>query len=93
MTFPARPMARPKKLVHLQPVAPRGEDVLLRGHGNSGFELVKAKTHEPIQTNIPTLEAAIEVARAHGAAVIWQQSVDNRGRALGDPVRLVKLTD
>ena len=85
-------MGRPKKLVHLQRLAPRAGDVLLRGDGNDGFELVKAKTHEPVQTNIPTLEAAIEVARTHGAGVVWQQSVDNRGRALGDPVRLFKLT-
>ena len=85
-------MSRPKKFVHLQPVAPRAGDVLLRGDGNAGFELVHAKTHERIQTNIPTLQAAIEVARTHGAGVIWQQFVDNRGRALGEPIRLFKLT-
>jgi hypothetical protein len=38
----------------------------------------------------PTVEAAIEVARIHGAGTIWQQSGDNRARALGDPVRLFK---
>ena len=85
-------MSRPKRFVHLQPLAPRAGDVLLRGDGKAGFELVEAKTHEPIQTNIPTLEAAIEIARAHGAGTIWQQSFDNRGRALGDPVWLSKLT-
>ena len=72
---------------------PRFGDVLLRGDGHAGFELVKAVTHEPIRTNLPTVEDAIEVARAQGAAVVWQQSFDNRGRALGDPVRLFKLTE
>ena len=72
---------------------PRSGDVLVRGDGHAGFELVKAVTYEPIQTNLPTVEAAIDVARAQGAMTIWQQSFDNRGRALADPVRLLTLTE
>lgn len=82
----------PLKLTKSQPQVPRFSDVLLRGDSHGGFELLKAVTHEPIQTNLPSVEAAIEVARAQGAGVVWQQSFDNRGRPLGDPVRLFKLT-
>ena len=75
----------------LQQQIPAVGDVLLRGDGYVGFELVKALTLETIQTNIPSLEAVVEVARHYGAGAIWQQSFDNRGRALGDPVRLFQL--
>ena len=81
-------MDTPKPLA----TVPRSGDVLVRGDGQAGFDLVKAGTYEPIQTNLPTVEAAIELARAHGAGMIWQQSFDNRGRALGDPIRLLHLT-
>jgi hypothetical protein len=66
-------------------------DVLLRGDGHAGFELVRAVTHELIEDKIPSLDAVVEVARYHGAATVWQQSFDNRGRPLGDPVRLFTL--
>jgi hypothetical protein len=71
---------------------PQFGDVLLRGDGHWGFELVKAITHESIRKEIPSLAAAVEIARAQGAGIIWQQSFDNRGRPLGDPVRLYTLT-
>jgi hypothetical protein len=69
-------------------LAPSTRDVLLRGDSATGFELVEAGSLHRIQGQIPSIEAAVEIARAHGAGVIWQQSVDNRGRPLGDPVRL-----
>jgi hypothetical protein len=71
---------------------PKIGDVLLRGDGTTGFELVRAGSLERIQAGIPSLEAAIEIARIQGAGAIWQQSFDNRGRALGDPVRLCQFT-
>ncbi len=85
-------MSRPGSRLAIQLKGPRMGDVLLRGDGHLGFELVTAVTHEPIETEIPSLEAVVEVARSHGATTIWQQSFDNRGRALGDPVRLFTLT-
>ena len=82
-------MDNPKQLT----TGPRSGDVLVRGDGHGGFDLLKAVTYEPIQTNLSTVEAAIEVARARGAGMIWQQPFDNRGRALADPIRLLNLTD
>jgi hypothetical protein len=70
---------------------PRFGDVLLRGDGHTGFELVSAITHNPIQQNIGSLADVLNVARLRGAGIVWQQSFDNRGRALGDPVRLSDL--
>jgi hypothetical protein len=49
--------------------------------------MVDAITHHILATSIPTLDAAIETARQHGASAIWQQSLDNRGGPLGDPFR------
>jgi hypothetical protein len=77
--------------VEKRSLSPQVGDVLLRGDGYQGFELVRAVTLEPIQSHIPTLEAVVEVARANGAGAIWQQSFDNRGRALGDAVRLFHI--
>ncbi len=64
-------------------------DVILRGDTLTGFHIVDAITGAHIAGPLPSLLAAIEAARQHGARAIWQQSVDNRGRALGDPMRLL----
>ncbi|HUE89509.1 MAG TPA: hypothetical protein VMO26_25820 [Vicinamibacterales bacterium] len=66
---------------------PRSGDVLLRGDSESGFAVLDAVTHDLIQGGMSTLLEAVDVARARGAGSIWQQSVDNRGRPLGDPAR------
>ena len=64
-------------------------DVILRGDPLIGFHIIDALTEAPIAGPLPSLSAAIEAAWQHGAYAIWQQSVDNRGRALGDPMRLL----
>jgi hypothetical protein len=69
---------------------PQVGDVLLRGDTRQGFQIVDAISHEILAASIPTLEAAIETARRHGASAIWQQSLDNRGRPLGDPFRFLR---
>jgi hypothetical protein len=68
---------------------PERGDFLLRGDGTSGWELVDAVTHAAIEGQLPTIQAAIEAARFHGGGTIWQQVVDNRGRPLGNPSRLM----
>lgn len=68
--------------------APRPGDVLLRGDATSGFYLVDAISLQEIAGPLSTMAAAIESACFHGAAAIWQQLLDNRGRPLGDPIRL-----
>lgn len=64
-------------------------DVVLRGDTVTGFHIVDAITEAHIAGPLPSLSAAIEAARQHGAHAVWQQSVDNRGRALGDSMRLL----
>lgn len=74
---------------HRQPATPgpqRG-DVLLRGSFRAGFEIVDAITDRHIAGPMQ-LSRAIQVAKAHGAIGLWQQSVDDRGRPLGAPSRL-----
>ena len=67
----------------------RHGDVILRGDTHSGFHLYDARTDAHLAGPIPSLPAAIEVARQHGAPAIWQQNTDNRGRPLGEPFRLL----
>ena len=66
---------------------PQLGDVLLRANSVGGFQIVDAVSGKVVIASLPTLEAAVEAARGRGA--IWQQSVDNRGRPLGDPYRLL----
>jgi hypothetical protein len=68
---------------------PKRGDLFLRGDVTVGFELIDALTSATIEHALPSVRAAIEAARRHGAGTIWQQTVDNRGRPLGDPFRLV----
>jgi hypothetical protein len=68
--------------------APQPGDVVLRGDPKSGVEIVDAVTRQRIAGRFRTLEAAVATARFYGAAAIWQQTVDNRGRALGEAYRL-----
>lgn len=68
--------------------ASRNSDVILRGDVAAGFHLYAADTQRHLAGPLPSLPAAIEVAHQYGP-VIWQQSVDNRGRALGEPFRLL----
>jgi hypothetical protein len=72
------------------PDGPTSSDVLLRGDVNGGFYLVDPTTEHVLVKGLPSIAAAIEAARMHGAAEIWQQHVDFRGRPLGDPFRLFR---
>jgi len=71
---------------------PKDGDVFLRGDVIGGFHVLNAISLEHIAGPISSIEGAIEVARRHGGA-IWQQSLDNRGRPLGDPFRLLHPHD
>jgi hypothetical protein len=74
-----------------KPNGPQEGDVFLSGDPLAGFHILNAISLEAIAGPLP-LEAAIEAARVHGGA-IWQQTLDNRGRPLGDPFRLLRPRD
>ena len=62
---------------------PEPGDVLLRGSAEHGYFLVDPCTHELVAGPVGSVVAALALAALH-TATVWQQSVDNRGRALGD---------
>jgi hypothetical protein len=64
----------------------RHGDVLVRHFVGSSLELVDANTHRPIAI-VPTLHHAVTIAAGRGGRV-WSENVDNRGRALGEPILL-----
>ena len=68
--------------------ASTNKDIILRGDASGGFHLYTADTEVHLAGPLPSLPTAIEVAREYGG-VVWQQSVDNRGRVLGAPFRLL----
>lgn len=61
--------------------------VLIRNLPGSEFELVDRDTHELLVARAP-LTDVLQVAAARGVTV-WQQNVDDRGRPLGEPIRLL----
>jgi hypothetical protein len=67
--------------------APQLGDVILRRGANGTVIVVDAITDKQIAGPVQ-LRRAIQLARAHGAAAIWQQHVDERGRPLGDVSRI-----
>ena len=66
---------------------PEPEDVIICDTINDGFVIVDP-TGKRIAGPFPTLFAAIESARTHTTGNIWQQSSDNRGRLVGNPIRM-----
>ena len=68
---------------------PQAGDVLLRGNVAHGFQLVDAVSHRMLAGPITTLDAAVALAREMGGRAMWQQLIDNRGRPLGEPFRLL----
>ena len=68
-------------------MSPKFGDVLIRGEVGGGFEIVDALKFTRLSGHLPTLQEAMTTARLKGGR-IWQQTVDARGRALGDPVPL-----
>lgn len=69
-------------------LSPDPGDVMLRGSFETGFELLKADTLQPIAQGRHPLVDAIHIARRLGAKALWQVNTDDRGRALGTPLRL-----
>ena len=63
---------------------PEAGDVVLRGSTNHGYQIVDAISHRLLGGPVASVTAALELAAQHGATTVWQQSVDNRGRPLGD---------
>jgi hypothetical protein len=84
----ARKNARPVAVPLAPATAPQAGDVVLRGDYAAGVEIVDAVTRKRIAGRFRTIEAAVATARFYGAGSIWQESVDNRGRSLGNTYRL-----
>jgi hypothetical protein len=64
-------------------------DVILRGSIDGAFTVLDAIKRDRVAGPLP-LQEAVAYARQHGAPNIFQQSVDGRGRILGDPSRLAR---
>ena len=69
-------------------VSPRAGDIMLRGSFDGGFELLDAETMRHVSDGRHSISDAITFARQQGADAIWQLNADDRGRALGEPLRL-----
>ena len=63
-------------------------DIVIRGITESGFVLLEAESLTPIAGPFEFFQTAVAAARVRQPHAIWQQSVDNRGRLLGDPFPL-----
>lgn len=63
-------------------------DLVIRGTIADGFELVEAITSRYVAGPFEMFATAMVAARVRHPHAIWQQSVDHRGRLLGDPLRL-----
>ena len=68
-----------------QPIA---GDILIRAATTRGFVVVDAITGRHIAGPFETFSCALSAAKAKRPGSIWQQSVDHRGRRMGDPIRL-----
>jgi hypothetical protein len=84
----ARKNAPPSAKLIARPGLPQSGDLVLRGDQTAGVEIVDAVTRKRIAGRFRTIEAAVATARFYGALSIWQESVDNRGRPLGQAYRL-----
>jgi hypothetical protein len=67
---------------------PRVGDLLIRSFAADRFDLVDVVTLQHVDGPFVALPAAIASARQRNVRAIWQQSLDSRGRPLGDPFRL-----
>ena len=71
---------------------PQSGDILIRrANGNDAFELHDVVTLERLAGPFEDFAAAVAAARAKKPRAIWQQTLDDRGRPLGDPFRLPDL--
>lgn len=67
-------------------------DLLVRGPGLEGFELIEMTTSSVLATGLPSARAALPLARARGG-FLWQQFVDRHGQPLGAPFRLLPIAE
>ena len=63
---------------------PQVGDILIRALKNQRFTLMDVVTTKFLSGPFDGFPAAAAAARARNARMIWQQNVDERGRALGD---------
>ena len=66
---------------------PKFGDVILRATIAGGFFVMDALNKHCVAGPL-SLREAVAYAQAHGAPNIFQQPVDERGRIMGDPLRL-----
>jgi hypothetical protein len=72
---------------------PQSGDILIRSITDSSFELLEAVTLTHVAGPFPDIGAAVNAAQTRGSGIIWQQSVDYRGRPLGDAYELPRRLD
>jgi hypothetical protein len=65
-------------------------DVILRASIDGAFHVLDATSLARVAGPLP-LQVALAYAQQHGAAHVFQQAVDKRGRVMGDPVRFGDL--
>jgi hypothetical protein len=70
---------------------PQFGDILIRNLTGGRFEVVDIVTGKLLAGPFQRFAAAVAAARARDTRAIWQQHIDDRGRALGDPFRLPSL--
>ncbi len=73
------------------PTPQTGDILIRRTNGNDAFELHEVVTLKRLAGPFEDFATAVAAARAKKPRAIWQQSVDDRGRPLGDPCRLPDL--
>ena len=71
------------------PMNPQSGDLVICSRGNTAFDVIDARSLQRVAGPFPRFEIAYAAARERSQGAIWQQSFDNRGRALGDPVKLL----
>jgi hypothetical protein len=72
-------------------VGPQLGDILIRGTTANGYTVLDAITFRPCAGSpLGDLHSAVALARSLTMGEVWQQSVDHRGRPVGEPLRLTK---
>ena len=70
----------------LEGCAMTSHDVVIRNTANEEFEVIDAETHEHLGGPYHSFALAIAAAGAQTSGNVFQQVLDNRGRAMGDPL-------
>jgi hypothetical protein len=68
--------------------SPERGDLIIRNRLTETFDVVDAETGRLIAGPFASFAIAIDAAKDRRPGRVWQQSFDQRGRALGDPVRV-----